>query len=100
MEVTTTDTDTQIGNYKFIGARYKKYHVTMEEYNNQFKITCQHCNGFVTCFDRSVEILYITFLHSVISTIVLYPEDLVTENFYLQLLEINKMQCMYQSIFK
>ena len=27
----------------------KKYFVTMEKDDNQFKITCQRCNSFVTC---------------------------------------------------
>ena len=49
----------------------------MEEECNKFKITCQRCNGFVTCSVNSGEVLYITFLHAGMSTIGLYPEDLV-----------------------
>ena len=42
----------------------KHYFVNVKEDDTIFKITCQHCNGFVTCFDRSGEILYITFLQN------------------------------------
>ena len=48
----------------------------MEEDDNLFKITFQHCNGFVTCKVRSVELLYITFLRYILSTIGPYTEYL------------------------
>ena len=51
----------------------KHYNVNMVEYYNQFKITCQRFNGFVTCSGRSGELLYVTFLHAGMSTLVLYP---------------------------
>ena len=35
----------------------KHNNVNMEENNNPFKMTCQHCNGFITCYGRSVELL-------------------------------------------
>ena len=31
--------------------------VTVEEYDNQFKLTWENCNGFVTCKGGSVELL-------------------------------------------
>ena len=46
----------------------------MEEDDNQFKITCQRCNAFVTCKGRNGELLYINFLCGVFSTLGLYPE--------------------------
>ena len=54
----------------------KQYCVTMEEDDNKFKITCQCCNGFVTCSGMSGELIYITFLRDGFSTIGLYPEDI------------------------
>ena len=32
----------------------KHYFVTMEEDDNKLKMTCQHCNSFVTCYGKSV----------------------------------------------
>ena len=58
--------------------------MTMEEDDNQLKITCQRCNGFVKFKGRSGELLYITFFHAELSTIGTYPEDLGQENFYFQ----------------
>ena len=55
--------------------------MNMEEGVNSFKITCQHCNGFVTFSVRSGELIYITFSHDELYTIGLYPEELVPENF-------------------
>ena len=49
----------------------------MDEDDNKFKITCQCCNGFVTCSVRSGEVLYTNFLHAVISTLGLYPQEIV-----------------------
>ena len=57
----------------------KHYFVTMEEDDNQFKITCQSSNGFVTCSGSSGELLYIEFLHYGMCTIGIYPEDIVSE---------------------
>ena len=48
----------------------------MEEYDNQFKISCQSYNIFVACRGRSGEMLYIIFLHDGFFTLVLYPEVL------------------------
>ena len=48
----------------------------MEEDDNKLKITCQCCNGFVTCSVRSEEMFYITFIHSGMSTLGIYPEVL------------------------
>ena len=62
----------------------KHYFVTIEEDNNKFKMNCKRCNGFVTCKVRSGELLYITFIHSGLSTLGLYPEELDPENFYFQ----------------
>ena len=56
--------------------------LTTEENDNQLKITCQHYNCFVTCTVRSVEILYITCIHSRLPNIGLYPEEIDPENFF------------------
>ena len=78
----------------------KHYHVTMEEDYNQFKITCQCCNGFVTCYGVNVELIYITFLHAIISTLGIYPEELILEIFFYQCPVRTKMQHMYQKLLK
>ena len=58
----------------------KNYNVTMEEDDNQLEFICQLYNGFVTSSGRSRELLYITFLHSGISTLGIYPEYPVPNN--------------------
>ena len=55
----------------------KHYFLNMEEDINKLKITCQLCNGFVTCSGRGVELLYINFIHAGMSTIGLYTKDIV-----------------------
>ena len=54
----------------------------MEDDENQPKTTCQCCNDFLTCLGRSRELLYIKFLYNVMYNLGIYPEELVTENFY------------------
>ena len=84
MEVVTTHTETQICHSAFIGAPCKKYVVTMDGDENQFKSTCRCCNSFVTYKCRSGELLQITFLNTGLSTFGPYPKDLDQENFYFQ----------------
>ena len=48
--------------------------LTMEEDDNQFKITCQSCNGFATCLVSSGQMLYIPFICSGLSTHGIYLE--------------------------
>ena len=72
----------------------------MEEDYNQLKITCKIHIGFVTCSGRSGELIYITFLHYGMSTLGLYTEELVSENFYFQWPSRTKMQHLYQNILK
>ena len=72
----------------------------MEEDDNKFKITCQCCNGFVTCKGRSGELIYITFLHYGLYSIGLYPEELDPENVYFQWPARTKIQQMYHDILK
>ena len=72
----------------------------MEENNNQFKITCQCFNYFLTCKFINGELLYITFLHTGLYTLGLYSEELDTENFYLQWPSRTKMQRIYQRFLK
>ena len=60
----------------------KHYNKTLEDYDKQFKITLQRCNGFVTCSGRSRGLLYITFLRAGISTLGQYPGELVPEILY------------------
>ena len=77
----------------------KHYFLNMEEDDNQLKITRQHCNMFVTCKDRSGELLYITFLHSGLSLLDYILRSLIHKcSTFSGLLE--KMQCMYQKILK
>ena len=64
----------------------------MEEDDTLFKIFCQRCNSFVTCKGSSGELLYIAFLHDLLSTIALYPEELDPENFYFQWPDRTKMK--------
>ena len=78
----------------------KHYNFNVEENGNKFKITCQRCNGCVTCSGGNVELFYINFLHSVMSTLGLCPEELFLENLYSRWPTRNKMQCMYQKILK
>ena len=52
----------------------KHYFVNMEEVDNQLRKTCQICNGFVICKGRSGQLIYITFLRDILSTLGIYPE--------------------------
>ena len=72
----------------------------MEEDGNQFKITCQSCNDFVACSGSKVELLYITFLHSGLSTLGLYPEDIISEILCFQWPAKTEMQNLYQNLLK
>ena len=76
----------------------KHYNVTMDEDHNQFKITCQCCTGFVTCSVMSRELIYITFVHSVISNLGIYHEELVTEKLCFQCPVRTKIQRMYHNV--
>ena len=78
----------------------KHYFVTMDEYDNKFRITFQRCNGFVIWSGSSGELLYMNFLHSGMSTLGLYPEELVQENLYFQWPSRTKIQCMYKRLLK
>ena len=64
----------------------KHQYVTMQQDDTQddtlLKITSQSCNGFLTYKVRSEELIYITFIYYVLSTLVIYPEYLDPENFY------------------
>ena len=55
---------------------------------------------FLICKSRSKEIIYINFLHSGLSTLGLYHEEIEPENFYSQWPARTKMQCMYQKYLK
>ena len=78
----------------------KHYFVTMDEYDNKFRITFQRCNGFVIWSGSSGELLYMNFLHSGMSTLVPYPEELVLDHFYFNWLSRTKLELIYQNIFK
>ena len=78
----------------------KHYHVTYEEDDKPFKNTCQKCNGFSTCLDRSGELLYIIILHAGRSTFGLYPGELYPEIFYFQWPVRTKIQLIYQRVLK
>ena len=77
-----------------------QYFVTMEEDGNQLKTTCQRCNDFLTNSCSSIELLYIKFLHSWISTLGLYPEDIISEILCFQCPAKTEMQHLYQNILK
>ena len=49
-------------------------HVTEDNDDKPFKITCKSCNKIVRCAVKSVELIYINFLHAVMSTLGLCPE--------------------------
>ena len=74
----------------------KHYSVTMEKDDNKLKITCQRSNGFVTGKFRSGEMLYIKFIHAILSTVGLYPKELDPEDLYYQWPARTKTQCLYQ----
>ena len=43
----------------------KNYHVTyVDDDDKEFRITCQNCNGYIKCADRSGELLSITYPHA------------------------------------
>ena len=72
----------------------------MEDNDNKFKIICQYCNVFVTRSERSEELPNITFLHARISTLGLYPEELVPENYHFRWPDRTKTQCINQRLLK
>ena len=84
----------------FIASPCKTLFFTIKEDDNKFKITCQHCNGFVTFSGRSGKLLYIIFQCAGISDQVLYPEELVLGNFYFKCPGRTKIQQMYQKFLK
>ena len=78
----------------------KHYFVTMEKDDNLLKNTCQPFKGFLTCKGRSGELPYINFLHTGLSTLGLYPEELNPENFYLKCPDITKMDHTHKNGLK
>ena len=72
----------------------------MDDVDKLFKITCQCCNGYLICAVRNGELLYITFLHAGMSSIVLYPEDIYLEQFLFQWSGSTKIQCIYKRSLK
>ena len=77
-----------------------QYFVTKEENGNHFKITCQSCNDISDFWGSSVELLYIAFLHSEISTLGLYPKDIISEILCFQWPAKKKMQRLHQNLLK
>ena len=58
----------------------KLYYITEEDDDDKpLKTTYQSCNGFAICSGKSLELIYITFIHASISTLGPYPEELVPE---------------------
>ena len=47
----------------------------MYEGGNTLKTPCQRCNDYVTFSSRSVELLYINFLHEGINSLGVYPKN-------------------------
>ena len=72
----------------------------MEEYYNQFRINCQHYNGFVTCSGNSEDLLYITFLCAEFFTLGLYHEELLPGKNYFQWPSRAKIKRVYQKLLK
>ena len=54
----------------------KNCFLTTDEDDAQFKFTCQHCNVFFTYKGGSVELVYVTFINSILSTLVLHSEEI------------------------
>ena len=96
----TTQNDTQIWHSAFIGAPCKTLFCDYWGRLKSVNITCDCCDGFVTCSGRSGELLYITFIHSVLSTIGLYSEELAPENFSFQWPDRTQTQLTHQKILK
>ena len=78
----------------------RQYNVNMGEDVNQLKFTCKHCNCFVTCSNRSGELRYITFLHSGMYNLRLYPVELVSDHFYFQCPSRTKIKRICKNILK
>ena len=76
----------------------KYYSVTIEEYYNIFKIIYQRYNLFLTCKGCNGEIIYITFIHDVFSTLGLNPEELDPEIFCFQWPSIKKCNACIRSV--
>ena len=74
--------------------------MTYEDNDKIFKITFQHCNGFVRCSVKSGEQLYIHFIHDGMFNLGLYPGDIATENIYFQWPGRTKTQRIYQRLLK
>ena len=68
-------------NIKSLIPLVKHQFVTIYEYNNLLKITCQCYNSFLTRKGRARELFYITFLYAGFSTLAIYPEDIYPEIF-------------------
>ena len=65
----------------------KHYHVTyVGDDDKPLKITFQNFDGFIRCSGKSGKLLYITILHSGISTLGLYPEYINPQIFFLSIL--------------
>ena len=78
----------------------KYFNANMEEYCNQFIITCQSCNVFVTWSVRSGELFYVTFIHDGMCTLGIYPEVFYPEILFFQWTARTKIQHLYQKILK
>ena len=78
----------------------KHYNVTTEMDDNQFKIICQDCNGFVTFSGRSGELIYIIFIRTLMYSIGIYLGDLVQENYYFKWPARTKTELIYKNILK
>ena len=74
--------------------------MTMEDDDDQLKITWQLCNGFVTCSGNIGELLYIPFLGAGMSNLGIYLEEIFPENFYFWWPSRTKIQPIYHMLLK
>ena len=65
-----------------------------------FKIAFKCYNGFLRCANKSVELIYITFLHSGMSTLGIFPADLNPVIFFFRWHDRTKINHIYHRLFK
>ena len=67
---------------------------------NHSNPTVNFVNGFVKCSEKSVEILYIAFLHAGMTSFGIYLDDNNPEHLFFQWYIRTKMKCISQSLLK
>ena len=75
MEVRKTQTDTHVLFLRSFVTLVKHYGVSLEHGDKQTIILCQYCNKCGIFSGKSVGLLYITFLHTDMPTLGIYPKN-------------------------